>query len=353
MTTAEPGRPAAPPTIRLGLWGAPQSGKTTFLASLGLAANRREAPGNWIMNGSDDEASEFLITNTELLTNRPGKFPEATFITRNLLFRFTGEEEVHRRLWTGRRISEIEQVAFELDVLDVPGKVYGPPSRKDPGPYPASTAGSVSFPEQEPEDGESGDVDPEVDVEEQLLEHLENCDGIIYLFDPIRDARNGDAFDYFHRILERLTRRTFEQERYQGTRLPQHLAVCITKFDEPQVYKMARRFGFTTQDAERPCMPRVPDGDAAEFFRRLCMDAPNGTADLVQGSLGHFYSDRVAYFVTSAIGFYVGSTKRFQPSDYVNIEKTGGSTAGIRGRVYPINVLEPLLWLQRSIRNTR
>src|SRR5262249_46536638 len=86
-----PDRPPMPQELPLGLWGAPFSGKTTYLAALHIAATRWNGPGHWIMNGVDDISSDRLVEWTDLLV-RQRRFPEATWGSENLLFRFTGEQ---------------------------------------------------------------------------------------------------------------------------------------------------------------------------------------------------------------------------------------------------------------------
>lgn len=348
MTAPLPARGPLPDDVRIGLWGAPGSGKTTYLASLNVAVNRWHGPGNWIMNGVTDESSEFLTHSTNLLT-RQHVFHNATSDPQNVIFRFTGTEApppVRRGVFGRAKPVAPQRVAFELDVLDVPGWYY----RSNGHPVEQQLDDEFSIA------GAPGGqrVTSLTDTEDQLLDHLEMCGGIIYLFDPVRDARTGDAFDFFHRMLEKLARRIFEQERYQGTYLPQHLAVCVTKFDDPEIYKAARRYGLTVQSEHPPHLPLVPDGYADEFFQRLCHESPNGTADLVRGALSnHFDPQRLRVFVTSAIGFYVGDGRRFRPNDYANIKRGDDGQDRIRGGVFPINVLEPLLWIHSRLRNAR
>jgi hypothetical protein len=344
-----PPRPPAPQDVRIGLWGAPSSGKTTYLAALNLAANRWPGPGNWIMNGVDDESSQFLSRSTDLMT-REHAFHVASVTSSNLTFRFTGSAPTTaaaepRRRWFGRNGDEPpappRPIRFELDTLDVPGGAYDVNGLKLNG----SSAMQLTS-------GDTGGV--REDIEEQLIDHLELCGGIVYLFDPVRDARKGDAFEFFHRTLERLARRIFEQERYMDTHLPHHIAVCVTKFDHPEIYRAARRYGLTVQYEHPPYLPYVPDQYAYEFFQQLCVDSPNSTADLVRGALSqHFAPERLRVFVTSSIGFYIGDSQRFRPNDCVNTIKADDGEERIRGGVHPINVLEPVLWIQEQLRRSR
>lgn len=342
--------PQGPPGIRIGVWGPPTSGKTTFLAALHIAVNQWRGPGNWIMNGSDDDSSEFLTTSTDLLT-RQAAFPSATKASQNLLFRFTGtegepEQQPQRRL---RKPATPERISFDLDVLDVPGGRFHVTERNHQEEGDSDGGVSVSdgaAPAAHP-------VDLSVDSDEDLILHLENCNGIIYLFDPVRDSRTGDAYEYFHRIIEQLARRFFERQTFTGSRLPHFVAVCVTKFDDPEVYNFARRLGLTTYSEYAPGLPYVPDIYAYELFRHLCSN-PHSRADMVHSSLPrYFHRDRIRVFVTSAVGFFVGPSQRFRPNDFANVYRDETGQARIRGRVYPMNVLEPVIWLQNRLRNAR
>jgi hypothetical protein len=329
--------------MRVGLWGPPSSGKTTFLASLNIATNRWRGPGHWIMNGADDNSSDFLTRSTDLLT-RQNLFPSFTTASENLLFRFTGNEG--QELGNGRRpAAPPSRVAFELDVLDVPGERFNAERSAD---RQESDRQEVTLDDED--DGRV--VDTRADADEELLRHLEICGGLVYLFDPVRDAQYGDAYQFFHRIIEKLSRRVFDQVRYSGDHLPHYLALCVTKFDAPEVYENARRWGLTTYSEYPPGLPYVPDTYAYEFFRQLCMTG-HGTADLVHQALPkYFHPDRIGIFVTSAVGFYVGPGQRFRPNDYANVYRDNGKDR-IKGGVYPINVLEPVVWLQNRLRYAR
>ena len=76
---------------RIGLWGAPGSGKTTFLAALNVAVLR--GGHNWRIFGVDDEATAFLSESTAMLTERR-EFPEATTNLEHRSWVMMGETEV-------------------------------------------------------------------------------------------------------------------------------------------------------------------------------------------------------------------------------------------------------------------
>ncbi|GLY50784.1 hypothetical protein [Lentzea sp. NBRC 102530] len=347
MTTPQNNRPAPPTQLRLGLWGPPGSGKTTYLAALKLATMRRaEGVGNWIMSGLDDESTRFLQESTDQLTHQR-TFPRATSTDKSMLFRFTGEREVTRRNRFGRKVVEMEPISFELDVLDVPGGRYDSDRLSQGGEQQKQDLGFGDDEVVETERLHAPAMSP-VEQENQLLDHLQMCHGIVYLFDPERDSVEHDAFRYFHPVLDKLTERVMSQVHFNRARLPHHVAVCVTKFDQPNIYRQAQLKGYTLMDGEPPYLPRVPNESAGEFFAMLCAD-PQSNTDLVEKGLRQYFST-LNYFITSSIGFYVAGN-RFRAQDSLNVERVNAGPDGfrIKGRVYPINVLEPLLWLYQSI----
>jgi hypothetical protein len=134
-----------------------------------------------------------------------------------------------------------------------------------------------------------------------------------------------------------------------GTKLSHYVAVCITKFDDPEVYRFARLNGFRTYDENDSYLfPRVADREAQSFFRKLC-SSYDSDADLICNELTrYFYHERIRYFVTSSIGFY-SKDGRFREDDHNNAMEQADGSIEIRGPIRPINVVEPILWLGQSL----
>lgn len=330
----------APPTTRslkrIGLWGAPESGKTTFLAALNVAVTRSST--DLLIYGTDDEATEFLAENTSMLTSQR-RFPAATQNTRPLSWTMhvPAQRAVPRRF--GRQATEPVNLQFNIDLLDAPGGYFA----SMPG------AGRMADPDL------FGDDYPQPSEPEEVIDHLAGCDGIVFLFDPIREQAEGDAYEYFQGTLLRIAQRRFGQGRAATAKLPHHLAVCVTKLDAPSVYRRAKLGGYRTFDENDPYLfPRVHENSAADFFAELCRASDVGNADLVSGAISHFFRpERVKYFITSAIGFYVGGgASRFREHDYQNAVRENDGSFRIRGPIHPINVVEPLLWLGNCLAAT-
>jgi hypothetical protein len=327
--------------MRIGLWGAPGSGKTTFMAALNVAVSR--AQQDLLMYGVDEESTEFLVRNTAILTNQR-RFPATTQSLHPLCWTMNMAAPVPVRRRFGGQAKQPVPLQLNIDLLDVPGGIFG----SAPGAAPVARS-EHAFGEEE---GNGDDVVASA-AEDDPIGRLAACDGIVFLFDPLREQKKGDAYEYFQGTLLRIAQRCFAQSRTTQSRmsvgkLPHCVAVCVTKFDDPEIYRRARMGGWQSYDENDPFLfPRVHNDDAAAFFADLCLQSDLSNADLISSAISRYFEpDRVRYFITSAIGFYVSSgARRFLEQDYQNVAPDGR----IRGAVHPINVVEPLLWLGQSL----
>jgi hypothetical protein len=295
------------PSIPIGLWGASRSGKTTFLGALRIATLRgNQQWAEWRLIGANAESRDWLIDRTEELESR--QFPSPTQLSEKIRCFFSGNLSRQMLAQMGPAGSAAYRVAFTLDVIDAPGLLHQTGHRLEPAEYDA------------------------------LIAHLMSCRGILFLY----DLTQQDGFASIQRTLDRLAEQAImaPEGTIEGGKLPHHIAVCITKFDDPRVFEEARRIAgigrHQTVDA-----PMVKNARA--FFEAK---AP----DLVRNSLRNYFSEkRINYFATSAIGFHTDEQGRVIEADYANA-RTGVNGAEIRSQVRPINVLEPLIWLEHEIR---
>jgi hypothetical protein len=229
---------------------------------------------------------------------------------------------------------------FNIDLLDAPGGWHGIQQSQ-----PAQAQPQVVYAGGNPTPGNSSSPVSDVD---DLMDYLAGCQGLLLLIDPVRELQAGDSHRYFQTTLLRIAQRRLAS--MSSSRLPHYVAVCITKFDHPAVYKFARLNGYRSYDEDDPYLfPRVHDDDAEAFFKELCGSSDMGDADLICNALGRYFQpERIRYFVTSAIGFY-RKGNRFRDDDYQNTVDQNDGTLRIRGQVNPINVLEPILWLGRHV----
>lgn len=302
------------------MWGAPGCGKTTFLAALSIALNRRQH--GWKVIGANKVSTEALISLTNMLTD-DREFPTATLqnIERYRWFLIGSADRRARRWFRRKRVNE--SVKIGLDLMDLGGERFAAPR------------GTVS---------------------RELIDSLVNSRGIVFLFDPVREFDEGDAFRYLFGVLSHLSQQMLELDQLEGGKLPHHLAVCITKFDELRVLETAQKLYLVQPDPEDELeFPQVPSEDARELFEQLCEISATGNADMVINALKkYFHPERVKYFVTSAIGFHVDPRIGvFDPDDFQNLIPGANGFNKIRGTVHPINVMEPMLWLGQRLSRER
>ena len=329
---------AAPGTVKIGLWGSPASGKTTYLAALPQAlSNTDGSVGRWTVFPTSDAATELLISwSHQLITEQV--FPEATALgdVTELAWRFVGDLTGSRYMRRGRlRRRPPAQSGFDLDLIDVSGEAFGyNPVGVSPG------------------------------IVDTALNHLAWAEGLIFLFDPVTERDRRTAAEYVNRTLAMLSRKVMAEGRLIGPYLPHYIAVCITKFDHKDVFRQARQAGLVNYGPDG--IPRVLDAQAADLFDVICEGRfwadqrtdSHGGAMFVRNQLRrYFHPDRIRYYAVSSIGYKkppgwdpqaARPGFQFDPGDFSNVIEQGGEQK-IRGPVEPVNVLEPLIDLHMQI----
>ncbi|MFC8665709.1 hypothetical protein [Streptomyces sp. NPDC057199] len=299
--------------VRIGLWGAPRSGKTTYLAALPIAAMQfqRHGEGNWLIGGMTAEANAFLNDSVTKLAIEKG-FPINTTALEGMSWSFQGQEPT-----TGMMRKRLRDASFVLEIQDAPGESFKPNN-----PFHA-----------------------------KVLDQLAGAQGLLYLFDPLGDASEASqSLTFFFATLNELNNRIRNAGGHYRGRLPHHVSVCIAKFDHPDIFRPAVEAGWVTQDTVGSQLPRVPEHLAEGYFQWLCNDFRGSTARLVRDGLAaYFHPERVRYYATSAIGFRLNPQHVFDYRNYANVEIVNGAPR-ICTSPEPINVLEPLTELERRIR---
>jgi len=332
-------------TTDIVLWGAPGSGKATYVAALPHALNQAGASaGRWVLHPLTETATATLINWTHQMVNE-GSFPTTTGIRdpTELVWRCVGDLTGSQYVRRGRfRRRSRTTSRLDLALLDVSGQVFGHDARDRRLP--------------------SGFAD-------MALQHLARAQGLVYLFDPVGDHDGKAAAEYVNRTLTMLSRTVMAEGRLIGLYLPHYVAVCITKLDHPEVFRWAREAGLVNYGPDG--MPRVLDRHAGDLFDAICQgefrtyqrtDGPS-PAVLVRNLLRrYFHPDRIRYYAVSSIGYRKPpgwgdrATERpgfmFDPDDFSNVTERDGERR-IRGPVEPVNVIEPLIELQMQITGRR
>jgi hypothetical protein len=296
------------------VWGATATGKTSFLAALYATLYAQET--GWRLRGDDQASEDKLVELTDKLVNQR-EFPDASAGLETYHWSLVGEMPNTEWRWYGPRRRPAD-VVIPLTVVDAAGEV--------------SRANTTM----------------QREVTQRFVGHLANSTGIVFFYDPIREFDKQDAFEHTFGVLTRLDSRMKPHGK-----LPHHVAVCVTKFDQWRMFEAARQMGIVDYDIDPPYFPRVMERDAREFFKQLCHVSKTRTARLVLELLeGTFHKDRIRYFVTSSIGFYVDQYSGvFDQRDYQqHIRRaTDDDMDRVRGDVWPINVVEPIMWLGQQV----
>jgi hypothetical protein len=301
------------------MWGATATGKTTFLAALSTALLEQNT--GWRLRGADQPSTEALVTLTSRLADE-GMFPDSTIGISDYRWSLVGAvpRAIKEWHWNGLRRRDLP-IEIPLNLVDAAGEVAD---------------GSKSYGRE---------------VTERFVDNLVNSTGIVFFFDPIREFEKGDAFRHTFGVLTQL-----DSKMASKGKLPHHVAVCVTKFDEQRVFDAASEMRLVDYDGALPGFPRVPEVDAREFFHRLSAVSKTHTAYRVLPLLEQtFDSSRIRFFVTSAIGFYVNPhIGTFNPRDCQQhiTAAAPDEEPRIRGAVRPINVVEPIVWLGKQIART-
>lgn len=294
--------------VRIGIWGATGSGKTMYLATLPVAGLAKQ----WTIAGVTEESIQFCLQAEEALA-RAQLLPGTGAASDELAFSVGYAEMVDvPRTWIdwilGRTRTEKKSFGFRLVVQDHPG----------------------------------GDFHAQADIFDNIGDFLSSCDGIVYLFDPVREGAGIESnLFYFSAPLLRMRKSAEENGHLVNGRLPNWFAVCITKYDEIEILSKLETGGrIIRHGGPLPGVPIVSDPRGA--FRSLTHPQIAGQIDAM------FLPERVEYFGTSAIGFYPRDGQKVVKDDSYNVVHTL-SGARLRGPFMPINVLEPLEWLSHMI----
>jgi energy-coupling factor transporter ATP-binding protein EcfA2 len=298
----------------IAMLGATGSGKSTFLGALQIALLKQDK--QWRVWCRDPASRRALVDMNTALTSE-GRFPLTTIgidVFDWILSGRIARTERNGRFSAPRSVEENVELTLKLT---------------DP-------SGELSRPDH-------ADLQPR----EQLVDHVVKSRGILYMFDPVREFSRGDAYEKTYSLLMDLMAAGSSDPDFDG-RLPHHVAVCVTKFDEPRVFKTAESLRMLVWDEHDPLgFPRVHESDARALMHSLCKVSRNGTGEVVPHLLEqYFHPERIGYFVTSAVGFMLNRrTRTFDIQDTENVYRIESGESVVRGPVNPVNVVEPILWL--------
>ena len=302
----------------IAMLGPTESGKSTFLCALQKALLDQEEE-DWVLFSREQESQRRLSEMSNALASEGG-LPLPTSAVDTVRWILGGPvERTERKGRFGAVVKIKDRVEITLRLTDAPGEL--------------GSAEKIG-----------------VTGRNELINELADSRGILYMFDPIREFTHGDAFQRTDSLLSELMGKISQEPGFDG-KLPHHLAVCVTKLDDPRVYKSAKDLRMLFPDDNKWGFPRVHETDAQVLFHALGEISKSGNGEAVPRLLErYFHRERISYYVTSAVGFMVNKrTRRFDPRDTVNVYKTASGASLVRGPVHPINVVEPVLWIVRRL----
>lgn len=281
-------------TIKIGMWGAPRSGMTTFLAAARRAAEQTAPPGaagkrktdvygspslrDCTLHGLDPVSRRFLgATGTAL---EAGRFPPPT-----------NPGTVVEHNWKVSGLRSTGRFAFRVTVLDRAGADFCDDS-------------TVS------------------------LDDYRGCQAFLYLLDLTTEAPVSALWQ----LLSTLAGHA------DGDRLTQHVVVCLAKYDDPRVFRGVR----ADLIPDNPSDPlRYRDSPLPRSVEHVVRHrAPKVVEQLER----HFRHDRIHYLATSAVGFLRAADRKVDLSFYPNVVLAGGGLT-VASELHPVNVLEAFVLL--------
>jgi hypothetical protein len=294
----------------VGLVGGAGSGKTTFAFALPVAVHQayRSSGETWTVVPGDQASLDLVISHQRAL-QADRTFPEPTAGLQDYFWLLRGgvRPPAPRTFFPGRRKDRSDLVELFLRLRDVPGGYYsGLPSIWASG----------------------------------ALDDILGAGGLILLVDP-ESGSITSQLNLLQGMLARLT--TGSGHAMADGRLPQRLAVCVSKFDRAPLLKLAQDGGLlSTDEFGDPCLSASA---AADFFALLCRSLGPDALEMLRIIRAMFDPRQVRYFATSSVGFHRGPWpwREVDPRDAENREVRDG-VLRVRGDIRPINVLEPVLW---------
>jgi len=298
--------------------GPTESGKSTFLCALRKALLEQDE--DWLLFTRDEASQRHLDEMSNALISEGG-FPLPTRTVDTVRWILGGAvERTERKGRFGKQVTFTDRVEITLRLTDAPGGL--------------GRADRIGLTERN-----------------ELIKELADSRGILYMFDPIREFTHGDSFQRTDSLLTELMGVVSQERDFEG-KLPHRLAVCVTKLDDPRVFRTAHDLGMLIpDDSSKWGFPRVDETDAQALFHALGEISRSGNGDAVPRLLErYFFPERIKYYVTSAVGFMVNKrSRRFDPRDTENVYRTASGAPLVRGPVHPINVVEPVLWIVRQL----
>lgn len=285
---------------RIGLIGGPSSGKTTMLLALETYARKLIDPdGKWTYSGADKPSIDWLNEKREVFDE--GKFTEPTTMV--------PQDQIRLVLYRGAK-------KVNITTQDRPGGDY-----QDP-------------------------------LDENMLEYLSECDGLIFLINP--KTKVGQRNSAMIRNLLTFIDWKLGNGEVTGQPLPQRVAVCLSRYDDAEFFQWLRDKNYLEKRTATGIKntPILPSENVIKAIREWDL-FPDGQNILDEFGT-HFSPENVNFFALSSIGFWKRpEADQVNWDDCGNVVVTGSGDRIRSGSDYtPVMLLAPFAWIlsrERSI----
>lgn len=317
-------------TLKIGLWGSTQSGRTVFLTVLGHLGLEKEGKApewatwrgeKWRLAPDDDVTMRYIENKAHRLFDR-GSFLEGTLPANGTALSFTLER------WRPRGVIRRERkIQISMPLIDAAG------------------------------------IDFRIDRSHPVaVEYLKTSDALLYFFDPTYDLRSPTdplskfkSFDYFDSMVLNLRMSAVNRNRLHRGVLSQHIAVVVPKLDDQWIFDIANRHQCIELEPQSG-FPWVPPDKGRRFFESLTYQLGTPDADYLRRELGSaFHPKRISYHALSSVGFYLPDpdhpeflNRRDVCNGLTAREQTGDeppSASWVRGTIRPVHAIDPLIAL--------
>lgn len=275
---------------RIGLIGDTQSGKTTYLAALPKYCNQTHGQyGPWACQGVEQTDDDWLEPRVENLEN--GYFPQTS----------SQPLPVNIMLYCSK-------FKVTISTEDRPGDQYW-------------------------------------EFDDQMVDYLAHCDGLIFLLEPGAKPRTPALHLLIDRLLVKMDRKLHDG-RASGQPLPQAVAVCLSQYDDHEFFQWLSSKKYLEAKTENRVQntPMICRGKVTQILENR-EQYPDGV-EILEVFKTRFHLGKVDYLSISSVGFlqsdYSSKSINWSTCKNVFINQEGVPKIQSAPDYHPVNLFDPI-----------